>query len=494
VIWATKLGVSWTFWRRPNRQTYWQLLPVGPTGYGNSPYSAQSAFAGNPLLIALTPLVAAGLLPASELAQLPEFPPGHVDYPNVERFRTRCLRRAFEAAKTNAEFARFCERERAWLADYALFRTLKSLHHEVEWTRWEKDLRDRDPHALTRAHHELAEEVAFRSFEQWLFDQQWRELRAYAHARGVSLIGDMPIFLAHDSADVWQYRELFQLDAAGLPRVVAGVPPDYFSSSGQRWGNPLYDWRRVHAQHFAFWIDRIRSELCRFDIVRLDHFIGYERYWEIPAADSTAERGQWVQGPSDAIFEALQRALGPLPLIAEDLGEVTPEVKALRDRWSLPGIRILQFAFGDDPSGPDFRPHNYPRNTVVYTGTHDNDTTVGWFYGAEDGSSTRTPEQVAREQATALNYLGKADPRDIHWAMIRTCMASVANTAIFPMQDLLGLGSEARMNRPGAHSGNWQWRASASAFSPDLAARLSQLTCIYERQPRPAPTPVKAGT
>ncbi|MEY4577499.1 MAG: 4-alpha-glucanotransferase [Pseudomonadota bacterium] len=462
-------------------QSYWQCLPVGPTGYGNSPYSAQSAFAGNPLLIALEPLVQAGYLHADELARAPRSDPKRVDFGATERFRTHCLRRAFELGRTAPEFARYCERERSWLADYALFRALKTQHAEVEWTRWAPELRDRDPRALENARNELAESVAFRSFEQWLFDQQWRALREYAHTHGVALIGDIPIFLAHDSADVWQHRDLFQLDDAGMPRVVSGVPPDYFSATGQRWGNPLYDWRRLHSHQYSFWVDRVRRELARFDVLRLDHFIGFERYWEIPAQDSTAVSGRWVQGPSDAIFEALHHALGPLPLIAEDLGEVTVEVKALRDRWSLPGIRILQFAFGTDPAAPDFRPHNYPRNAVVYTGTHDNDTTRGWFFADDPASSTRTPEQVANEQTAAREYLGNSDPSEIHWDMIRACMASVANTAIFPLQDLLGLGSEARMNRPGGAAGNWEWRTSELAFTNELAQRLARLTRTYER-------------
>jgi 4-alpha-glucanotransferase len=465
-------------------QSYWQLLPVGPTGYGNSPYSAQSAFAGNPLLIALSPLVAAGHLPEEELARAPELSSSRVEYAAVERFRGGCLRRAFERASSDPELAQFRERERAWLEDYALFRALKSRHHEVEWTRWEPALRDREPAALERARAELAGEIAFRCFEQWQFARQWQALRDYAHAQRIALIGDLPIFLAHDSADVWQHRDLFQLDAEGMPRVIAGVPPDYFSATGQRWGNPLYDWRKLHATHYAFWVARMQSELSRFDIVRLDHFIGFERYWEIPANESTAVHGRWVQGPSDAIFEAFTAALGSLPLIAEDLGEVTPEVKALRDRWGLPGIRILQFAFGTDPSAPDFLPHNYPKNAVVYTGTHDNDTTVGWFTGQHPDGSTRSREQVELEQRNALAYLGKRDGSEIHWDMIRACLASVANTAIIPMQDLLGLGSEARMNRPGAHGGNWEWRASASALTPELSNRLAQLTRTYERSPR----------
>jgi 4-alpha-glucanotransferase len=404
----------------------------------------------------------------------------------VEQFRTRCLRTAFEAVKRgpSPEFARFCEAERAWLADYALFRALKSAHGEVEWTRWEPELRDREPAALERASAKLADEIQFRSFEQWLFSNQWHELRTFARAHGIALIGDIPIFLAHDSADVWQHRELFQLNEHGEPRVVAGVPPDYFSATGQRWGNPLYDWPALRETGFQFWVERMRMMKARFDVGRLGPFIGFERYWEIPAEEPTAINGRWVEGPRDALFAALTRELGPMQLIAEDLGEVTPEVKALRDRWQMPGLRILQFAFGTDPSAPDFLPHNYPRNTVVYTGTHDNDTTQGWFHGQDAESSQRSADQVVREQHTALDYLGAENANDIHWKMIRACMASVADTAIFPLQDVLGLDSRARMNRPGAHAGNWEWRVDPEALTPALAERLATLTRLYERQRR----------
>ena len=303
-------------------QTYWQMLPVGPTGYGNSPYSAQSAFAGNPLLIALQPLVDARYLPRAELDRAPVFEDERVDYAAVEQFRTRSLRTAFEAVKRgpNPDFARFCEAERSWLPDYALFRALKSAHEEVEWTRWEPELRDRKVPALERASQRLADEIAFHSFEQWLFANQWHELRTFARTHGIALIGDIPIFLAHDSADVWQHRELFQLDEQGLPRVVSGVPPDYFSATGQRWGNPLYDWAAIRQTGFQFWVERMRMMKARFDVVRLDHFIGFERYWEIPGSETTAVNGRWLEGPRDALFEALKRELGPMQLIAEDLG------------------------------------------------------------------------------------------------------------------------------------------------------------------------------
>jgi 4-alpha-glucanotransferase len=465
-------------------QTFWQMLPVGPLGYGSSPYSGQSAFAGNPLLIALPPLVAAGYLPDSELANVPTLPDKRVDYPAAERFRTHCLRGAFARAKHESAFARFRAEQAGWLDDYALFRALKSAHHEVEWTRWQPALRDRQPEALERAREQFSAEIAYRAFEQWLFDEQWRALRAHCAQRDVQLIGDLPIFVAHDSADVWQHRELFQLDEQGQPTVISGVPPDYFSATGQRWGNPLYRWEQLRETGYAWWIARMRSMLARFDVVRLDHFIGFERYWEIPAHEATAMNGRWVAGPGGSLFEVFEGVLGPLPLIAEDLGEVTAEVKALRDRFDLPGLKILQFAFGNDPCAPDFLPHNYPRRSVVYTGTHDNDTTWGWFHqrGGDDASE-RSAAQTAHERSQALAYLGARDGSEIHWDMIRMCALSIANTAIFPLQDVLGLGSESRMNRPGSASGNWEWRFDAGAISGELAARLLSLTRTYGRQP-----------
>jgi 4-alpha-glucanotransferase len=477
-------------------QSFWQMLPVGPTGYGNSPYSAQSAFAGSPLLIALEPLQRAGYLSARDLARAPRFDSQRVDYIAAERFRGQCLRATFAAARHDARLEQFREQNRDWLEDFALFRALKSAHGEVEWTRWPSALRDRDPNALRRVAAELADEVALRCFEQWLFSEQWRELRDYSHQHGVALIGDIPIFVAHDSADVWQHRELFHLDDMGLPSVVSGVPPDYFSSTGQRWGNPIYHWARVRDTNYRFWIERMRSMLERFDVVRLDHFIGFCRGWEIPSHEETAVNGRWVDGPGAGLFEALQRELGDarglhgLPLIAEDLGVVTDEVKALRDRFELPGIKILQFAFGSDPSAPDFLPHNYLRRSVVYTGTHDNDTTHGWFTGESEGS-TRSAEQVETERNAVLAYLGASDGTEIHWDMIRMCLLSVANTAIFPVQDVLGLGSEARMNQPGRATGNWEWRVDANALDARLAERLAKLTRLFGRQLSAANTPAR---
>jgi 4-alpha-glucanotransferase len=349
----------------------------------------------------------------------------------------------------------------------------------------------RDASALARASASLASEVAFAKFEQYLFERQFQALRAECHARGIALIGDIPIFVAHDSADVWQHRELFRVKDDGTPEVVAGVPPDYFSATGQLWGNPLYRWKRMKEDGYRFWVARFRKMLARFDAIRLDHFIGFQRYWEIPAGAKTAEGGRWVKGPGEDFFRTVREALGDLPLIAEDLGAVTPQVTRLRKRFRLPGIRILQFAFGTDPQAPTFLPHHYPRRAVVYTGTHDNDTTLGWFFDPGGIGTPRSPSQTEVERRAALRYLGgdlhEVDPTQVHWAFIRVLLMSAANTTIFPVQDLLGLGSAARMNRPGEPSGNWEWRLADDDLTPQVATRLGRLTRTYDRVPKSGP-------
>jgi 4-alpha-glucanotransferase len=454
-------------------QSWWQMLPVGPTGYANSPYSSHSAFAGSPMLISVDRLVEDGLLPAADRAK-----------PREQVLRTAFA--TFENGGGDPDLETFVEQAGAWLGDFALYSALKHAHGNVQWTRWPADLRDRDPAALDAARRRLAQDVAFMQFTQWRFARDWKLLRSYAHAHGIGLIGDIPIFMAHDSADVWQNRPLFHLDAAGEPSLIAGVPPDYFSATGQRWGNPLYRWDRMRASGYAWWIERFRAMLGAFDAVRLDHFIGFVRYWEIAGHEPTAINGHWREGPGADFFETLATAFGELPLIAEDLGAVTPEVKAVRDRFGLPGIKILQFAFGTDPNAPDFLPHNYPRRAVVYTGTHDNDTAAGWFW--DPGSGSRSAEQTEKERRTALKYLGRdpgggdSDPaRDIHWQMIRMILMSVADVAIVQAQDLLGLGSEARMNRPGTDRGNWAFRLAPDALTPAIAERLRDLTEVYDR-------------
>ncbi|MEO6577264.1 MAG: 4-alpha-glucanotransferase [Polyangiaceae bacterium] len=454
-----------------SEQSYWQMLPVGPPGYGSSPYSAESAFAGSPLLVDLDRLAREGLLPGG--IRDASLRTERCDFAAATAFREEHLREAFSVFRHDdarmAELDRFSKKNRAWLDDFALFRALKRQHGGVEWTKWDADLRRRDAAALALARRAHADEIAYARFEQYQFERSWAELHAYAGERGISLIGDLPIFVAHDSADVWQSPRLFQLDYEGMPTVVAGVPPDYFSVTGQRWGNPLYRWKVMKADGYGWWLDRFRMILSRFDAVRLDHFIGFQRYWEIPAHLPTAASGRWMKGPSSDFFRAVKKKFGGLPLVAEDLGAVTPAVKALRDEFELPGIKILQFAFGEDPSAPDFLPHNYARRAVVYPGTHDNDTTCGWFRALGE-----------RERASALRYLG-SDGREVHWDMIRMAFLSVADTAIVSLQDLLGLGTEARMNTPATSQGNWEWRFQDGDFASDLGERLRVLTRTYGR-------------
>jgi 4-alpha-glucanotransferase len=468
-----------------SRQTLWQVLPLGPTGYGDSPYQSFSAFAGNTLLVSPERLVAEGLLDRRDLAGAPAFPPERVDFGPVIEFKQELLRRAFENFRHTTDtslrgaFETFNEREAAWLDDYALYRAMKDARGGAAWNKWEQPMRARDEAALAAAREGLREQASAQKFYQFLFFKQWHALKHYANERGVSVIGDIPIFVAHDSADVWTNPHLFKLNADGSPRVVAGVPPDYFSATGQLWGNPLYDWERLGADDFRWWIARVSAMLRTVDILRIDHFRGFAASWEIPGGDTTAERGRWVNAPGRELFEAIRRALGALPILAEDLGVITPDVEALRDDFGFPGMRILQFAFGGDSRNIDL-PHNYHRNISVYTGTHDNDTTVGWFASEPGAGSTRAPEQIERERKFCLDYLN-SDGREIHWDFIRAVLASVGNIAIIPLQDLLGLGNEARMNLPNSTSGNWSWRYAAGALTNDLGDRLRELTELYGR-------------
>jgi 4-alpha-glucanotransferase len=469
-------------------QRLWQVLPLGPTGYGDSPYQCFSAFAGNPLLVSLDVLEAEGLLMPADLAHAPSFPEREVDYGAVIDFKRSALGQAFsrfrETAKPEARdsFRRFCHEQAAWLDDFAVFMAVKAAHGGVAWTDWDREIAARRPEALERWRRERADEIEAIRFVQYLFFHQWGELRRYCHARHIRIMGDVPIFVAHDSADVWAHPELFQLDEHGRPLVVAGVPPDYFSATGQLWGNPLYRWDEMARTGYAWWIERVRAALSLVDLIRLDHFRGFEAYWEIPAAAPTAATGQWVKGPGAALFEALKGALRDLPIVAENLGVITPEVEALRERFGFPGMAILQFAFGGDPQGNDFIPHNYTRDRVVYSGTHDNDTVVGWWTSGV-GDSTRTQDEVDAEREFARHYM-HSDGSEIHWDFIRTLLASVAELAIVPLQDVLGLGSEARMNVPARPSGNWRWRFAAGALTPEVRRRLRDVTETYGRVKR----------
>jgi 4-alpha-glucanotransferase len=467
-------------------QSLWQVLPLGPTGYGDSPYQCFSAFAGNPLLVSLDRLAEDGLLEARDLHR-DDFPEDRVDYGAVIAWKRPLLTRALEAFEKKSRpgardaFSGFCARESDWLDDYALFSALKGARGGAAWNTWGEALVNRDPTALEQARreHDLALRAA--RFSQFLFFTQWEALRARARAHGIRIMGDIPIFVAHDSSDVWAHPELFALAADGTPALQAGVPPDYFSATGQLWGNPLYRWEILARTGYAWWIARFRSTLRQVDLVRLDHFRGFEAYWELGGRERTAVAGRWVKGPGAALFDAVQEALGPLPVVAEDLGVITPEVEALRERYGWPGMAILQFAFGDESRANVFLPYNYVKNRVVYTGSHDNDTTRGWWASGV-GDSTRSAEAVAAERAFALRYLG-TDGREIHWDFIRAVLASVAETVIVPLQDVLGAGSEARMNVPGRPGGNWQWRFRAADLTPQTCARLGELTETYGRGP-----------
>ena len=464
-------------WLQAAEQGCWQFLPLGGIGRGNSPYMSDSAFAGNMLLVDLAELHERGWLAADEIEPAGAMPDDFVDYPRVIEFRLQRLQRAaqrFAATAGDRErnaFAEFCGAEAPWLDDYALFMTLAELFPGRDWCDWEAPLAQRDPAALRQARIRHAARIDFYRFCQWCFFRQWRRLRGYAHARGVELIGDAPIYLAYHSAEVWARRELFELDEDGRQAVVAGVPPDYFSASGQRWGNPLYRWQAHRQQNFSWWIERIRHNLRLFDRLRIDHFIGFVRCWEIPAAEPTAINGRWLDSPGAELFAALADELGPLPIIAEDLGLVTDEVHALREQLGFPGMRVLQFAWRSDDHNPHL-PHNHTPNSVVYTGTHDNDTILGWWSNLEEG-----------ERRYVQGYLG-SDCADPAWTLIDCALASSADTAIIPLQDYLGLDTGHRMNVPGEPEGNWRWRFHPVDLDDALAARIASLCRQHGRAPR----------
>jgi len=463
-------------------QAWWQMLPVGPTGAVNSPYQSYSAFAGNPLLISLDKLAQLGLLTPDDLRWDGPDTPSQVNFAAAAEFRKMRLRKAFtafEKKRRSFEYERFiafCQTNAWWLSDYALFCMLKQAHGGVSWVDWAPELRVRQAGAIDQALKKFGKEAYYYQFQQYQFVRQWAELKDFCRGLGIGLIGDIPIFVAHDSADVWVNPGQFYLQENGQPEVVAGVPPDYFSVTGQKWGNPLYRWPVMQERGFDWWIARFRATFTYFDAVRLDHFIGFHRYWEIPGDAPTAETGRWMAGPGADFFTKIMHDLGPVAIIAEDLGLITPEVKALRDQFAFPGMRVLQFAFGTDESADEFRPHNFPRNCVVYTGTHDNDTTQGWFRAR--GRKASVPDQKEREMA--LRYMGTKG-QEFNWEMIRMAWMSVANTAIIPAQDLLGLGSEARMNLPGRTEGEWGWRLQEGDLTPEIGRRLELLTATYGR-------------
>ena len=455
-------------------QTLWQILPLGGIGPGNSPYMSSSAFAGNVLLIDLQALQHAGWLDADDLLPGAGGRDHQLDFAVVVPWRMERLHRAaarFAASARlpeRADFEAFCAHHAHWLDDYALFMALADAHGWQLWCDWHPALARREAGALAQARSHHAAAIAFWQFCQWCFFRQWESLKAYANGRGIRIVGDAPIFVAYQSADVWARQELFELDAQGRAQVVAGVPPDYFSANGQRWGNPLYRWDAHRDEGYAWWTERVRSTFALVDVVRIDHFRGFAGYWEIPASEPTAVVGRWMPGPGAALFQAITSVLGDLPIIAEDLGVITPEVDALRRQFNLPGMRVLQFAFGSDNHNT-YLPHNYDANTVVYGGTHDNNTSIGWWADASEAERTH-----------ARDYLC-ADGQDIAWDLIRAACASVADTAIHPMQDVLGLGADCRMNLPGKGEGYWQWRFTWDQVRPEHAQRLRHLCGLYRR-------------
>jgi len=461
------------------RQGIWQVLPLGPLGYGNSPYSATSAFAGNPLLISLERLADHGWIDRSKLDSLTS-EDGPVEYDYVFSHKLPLL---FEAGRKFIASASGSARNRFdgfrsgnawWLDDFVLFDAIRA-HQKLEcWNQWPRDLAHRDSVALDKFRKEFAIELEIRSALQFAFYEQWRALRRYCSERSIRIVGDVAIFVNHDSADVWTQPDLFRLDENLSPEVVAGVPPDFFSKTGQRWGNPLYRWDVMKARGYQWWIERLRWATHNCDYIRLDHFRGFDQFWEIPGADATAVSGRWVDGPKDDLFHKLREALGGLPFFAEDLGYITPEVHALRERLKIPGMAVLQFGFGDEGAHM-YLPHRCDHERVIYTGTHDNDTTVGWWHSAAE-----------HERRNAEAYVGRSDD-GIHWSFIRAAQSSVASLSITPLQDVLGLGSEARMNTPSLYGGNWRWRFGSAQLTPDLSAKLAHLAEVTDRLPKPFP-------
>ena len=452
----------------------WQILPLGPTGYGDSPYQCFSAFAGNPYLISLEGLIEQGLLSEENMRNTPDFRENRVDFGSLIPWKTSLLDIAFQHFQSDSDsnlhsaYVSFQESQSSWLPDFCLFMALKEAYGGGSWIEWPSEIRDRLPHALDQARQIHSKAIERHLFRQFLFFSQWHDLKKYAEKNNIQIIGDIPIFVAHDSADVWANPELFFLDDLGKPTIVSGVPPDYFSETGQLWGNPLYRWDIHKERGYDWWIDRISSVLQLVDIVRLDHFRGFAGYWEIPGDAKTAQVGQWVPGPGSDFFNKIRTTLGSLPIIAEDLGLITPDVVELREEFSLPGMKILQFAFASDAKDP-FLPHNYDSNCVVYTGTHDNDTARGWY------------DRVPEEEKHAFRRYFDRDGSSVAWDMIRGVWSSVSVFGLAPMQDFLNLGNEARMNYPGNPSGNWSWRMPSDAMSETLFQKIKDLNEIYGR-------------
>lgn len=456
------------------KQQLWQICPLGPTGYGDSPYQCFSAFAGNPLLINLNALVQQEYLTRGDVNIHVRFDDHSVDYGRVIEYKTALLRNAHQTFRTAAapehrqEYEKFCAEEKTWLDDYALFMALKEHHEGAVWNTWDKKLITRQPATLETWKKKLEQSISYQKFIQYLFFKQWRALKAYANNKNIKIIGDVPIFAAYDSADAWSHPDLFFFDENGQPTYIAGVPPDYFSPTGQLWGNPLYRWDVMKKRKYTWWISRIAKTLELVDIVRLDHFRGFAKYWRVPAGETTAINGSWEPGPGKSLFRAIEKALGKLPIIAEDLGVITPDVVELREAFEFPGMKILQFAF-DSKEDNDYLPHTYDKNCVVYTGTHDNDTTRGWY------------EKCSSEDADQVRKYLQTGGHDICWDFIHAAWSSVADIAVTPLQDILCLGSEARMNTPATSGQNWKWRFTWEMIPQHALDRLAMFTQIYGR-------------
>lgn len=464
-------------------QHLWQMLPICPPGYENNPYHGSSAFAGNPLFISLEKLAEEGLLKSEDLTKLPEFPKHTLDLNLVQQYKIPLLYKAcreFLLKYPKADFDEFCRKQSFWLDNFTLFMAIKEANGFTAWNTWDEGIRHHKPKAIKEWQEKLASEIQCQQVLQYLFFKQWTTLKKYCNDHGIKLIGDIPVFMAMESADVWAHQETFFLDSNGNPTVIAGVPPDYFSKTGQLWGNPLYRWDVMKHNKYHWWIERIRAACTVFDFVRIDHFRGFEKYWAIPAGDKTAERGEWRPGPGANLFETLQKEMGTVPVIAEDLGIITPEVEELRDRFHFPGMRVLQFAFSGNPRDNYHLPHLHIKNCVVYTGTHDNTTTIGWFREEDIPVITQTTTERKEEIGRALEYMGTGGD-EINWDFIRQALISVANTAIIPIQDVLGLGNEARMNTPATNTGNWRWRINPNAITSEMSMRLKKLTWLAGR-------------
>ncbi|MDD5644072.1 MAG: 4-alpha-glucanotransferase [bacterium] len=466
-------------------QKLWQVLPLNPPGYGESPYQCYSAFAGNIMLISPDLLFEDGLLKKNDITDIPDFATDRVEFGKVKKFKNYLLKQAYDNFKKTQNhglsdnFNLFCADKAWWLEDYALFMSFKNLFGGLDWNEWEKNIAFRDKSAMAGKAEAVRYEIESQKFRQYIFFRQWLKIKEYCREKDISIIGDIPIFVSQDSADVWSHPELFRLDEEGYPIVVAGVPPDYFCSTGQLWGNPIYDWEKMKTLNYRWWIDRFKNMFELVDIVRLDHFRGFEAYWEVSADEETAVNGKWVNGPGDDFFNAVKSALGEVPIIAENLGVITQEVEELRVKFGFPGMAILQFAFGRDSNNSAFRPHMFEKNLAAYTGTHDNNTVIGWWKGGKH-DSTRSAREIEEERKRAEMYLNAAGSEP-NWAFIRALMVSVADFVIFPLQDVLGLGGEARMNTPSTIRGNWAWRYTKDMLKDNLSGKLKDFCVIYGR-------------